>query len=151
MAGKTKIQNEQEAIRWIEEGRTYQWIVEEYERKYNITTTPTMWSNFRRRKGIEGRIVRDDDLIPWEVRKEHRWSYPVMMLRAEARRRAGRELRGTDAKRLASWLQTLDDLNAVVLYNPNTDDGFFLVPREKTDDDIIRRPKRKTTTRRAAE
>ncbi|AXQ61086.1 immunity repressor [Streptomyces phage Hank144] len=148
---KRKIQNEQEVIRWFEEGRTYAWMIEEYKRKYGIETVPSMWGNFRRRRGLDRRIARDDDLIPWEVKEEHRWLYPVMMLRVEARRRQGFTLTDTDQARLKSWKETLEEEGAVVHYDPDTEDGFFYIPRSSEDDDIIRRPKRKTTARKNAD
>ncbi|WP_438470804.1 hypothetical protein [Streptomyces asiaticus] len=147
----SKIQDEAEVIRWFEEGKTYQWMVDEYWRKYGIKTVPSMWGNFRRRKGLERRIVRDDDLIPWEVREEHRWKYAVMMLRVVARQRAGHELTETDKVRLESWLAMLEEEDAVVHYDPDTEDGFFYVPRQEGDDDIIHRPPHKTTQRRNAD
>ena len=45
----------------------------------------------------------------------------------------------------------LDEENAVVHYDGDTEQGFFYVPREEHDDDIIRRPKAKTTLRPAAD
>ncbi|USH45866.1 immunity repressor [Streptomyces phage VieEnRose] len=149
--GARKIQNEQEVIRWFEEGRTYQWMTDEYKRKYNIDVQLSMWGNFRRRRGLDRRIVRDDELIPWHVKREHRWAYPLAMLRAEARRREGKELSEDDKARLASWSAMIEEENAVVHYDPETEDGFFYVPREPGDTDIIRRPERKTTLRPAAD
>ena len=146
-----KIVSEQEVIRWFEEGRTYQWMVEEYRRKYNIDTVPSLWGNFRRRRGLARRITRDDNLIPWAVKVEHRWAYPLAMLRVEARRRAGRELREDDRARLESWLEMLSEEDAVVHYDPDTDEGFFYVSREDGDSDLIHQPARKTTLRRAAD
>ena len=73
------------------------------------------------------------------------------MLRVEGRVRAGMEIRPTDAERHATWRRRLDEMNAVVHYDPDTDEGFFYVPREKGDTDIIRRPRAKTTQRRAAD
>ncbi|MEU8133224.1 hypothetical protein [Streptodolium elevatio] len=136
-----------EVKRWFEEGRTYAWMIEEYERKYHIETTPSMWGNFRRRHGLDRRNVRDDDLIPWAVKIEHRWLYPLAMLRHEARRRAGHTLDEEDQKRLNSWHQMLKEEQVVVHYDPDTEEGFFYVPRLPGDDDIIRRPARKTTKR----
>ncbi|MFF8845486.1 hypothetical protein ACF08N_22630 [Streptomyces sp. NPDC015127] len=144
---KRKIQDEQEVIRWFEEGRTYQWMINEYKRKYNIDTVASMWGNFRRRRGLDRRITRDDDLIPWFVKPEHRWKYPVAMLRVEARLRDGQELTESDKARLDSWKEMLDEESAVVHYDPDTEDGFFYVPREPDDTDIIRRPEKKTTPR----
>lgn len=148
---KRKIQDEQEVIRWFEEGKTYGWMIEEYKRKYGIDTVPSMWGNFRRRRGLDRRIARDDDLIPWEVKEEHRWLYPVAMLRVEARRRQGFTLTEADIARLESWKETLEEEDAVVHYDPDTEEGFFYVRREDGDDDYIHKPKQKTTARKNAD
>jgi hypothetical protein len=149
--GASKIVDEQEVIRWFEEGRTYQWMVDTYLEKYNIETVPSLWGNFRRRRGLTRRITRDDELIPWHVQERHRWAYPVAMLRVEARKRAGLELREQDKARLESWRAMLDEQNVVVHYDPESKEGFSYVPRTKRDTDIIRRPSHKTTLRPAAD
>ncbi|MFJ6183780.1 hypothetical protein [Streptomyces sp. NPDC092295] len=139
-----KIQNEQEVIRWFEEGKTYEWMINEYKRKYGIDTVPSMWGNFRRRRGLDRRIARDDDLIPWGVKEEHRWLYPVVMLRVEGRRRQGFNVSEGDLARLESWKKMLEEEDAVVHYDPDTEEGFFYVPRQPGDDDIIHQPETKT-------
>ncbi|GAA2776190.1 hypothetical protein GCM10010521_63650 [Streptomyces rameus] len=144
---KRKIQDEQEVIRWFQEGRTYQWMIDEYKRKYDIETVASMWGNFRRRRGLDRRITRDDDLIPWEVDERHRWKYPVAMLRVEARLRDGRDLTDNERDRLKSWKEMLAEQNAVVHYDPDTEEGFSYIPRQEGDDDLIHRPARKTTSR----
>jgi len=147
-----KIQDEGEVIRWIEQGKTYAWMSEEYLRKYNIETTPSLWSNFRRRHGLDRRIARNDDLIPWEVKREHRWRYPLAMLRHEARQRSGLESAEGIPEKLAAWKANMEAEGVVVHYDPDTEDGFFYVPRRKgIDTDLIRVPDRKTTKRRAAD
>lgn len=146
--GASKIQDEAEVVRWIEEGKTFRWMSEEYVRKYNIQTVPSLWSNFRRRKGLARRIARNDDLIPWAVRAEHRWGYPLSMLRVEARKRAGMTLREVDRTRLAAWLENLEEADAVVHYDSDTEDGWHYVPRRALiDSDLIRVPEKKTSTR----
>lgn len=147
MANRTKIVDEVEVIRWFEEGKTYQWMTEEYLRKYNVQVNPSMWAAWRKRKGLKRRWVRNDELIPWAVNEEHRWSYPVQMLRLEGRLRAGEPLNESHQQRLESWKKQLSDANAVVHYDPDTEDGFFFIPREAGDEDIVRRPAHKTTTR----
>ena len=139
----TKIQDLNEARRWLQEGKTYAWIVEEYKRKYNIETALSTWSMLRRREGIPRRIVRDEELMPWAVKKEHRYSNPAAMLRAEARRRAGQPLSPKIEKALDSWLATLQHENAVVHYDPER--GWLYVPRrEGIDTDLVRVPRRAT-------
>lgn len=143
----SKIQNEQEVIRWFEEGRTYEWMINEYRRKYNIETVPSMWGNFRRRRGLEPRIVRDEALVPWEVREEHRHAQPLIMLRTLARDRAGYPLAKGYRERLDSFLRYLEENDAVVHYDPDTPEGFHFVVRESGDTDVIRTPVQKRQRR----
>lgn len=148
--GRSKIVDEREVTRWIEAGRTYRWMAEKYLEKYDLEVTPTMFSNFRSRRGLDPRIVRDDELIPWEVKPEHRYAWAVSMLRVEARQRAGKEVTPNEAEHLAGWKRTLEREQAVVHYDPDTEQGLFLVPpRPDIDTDLIRVPDRKTTKRPA--
>lgn len=148
MPARSKVQDMQEAVRWLEEGRTYQWIVDEYLRKYNIETTISMWAALRRRQGIDARIVRDEALIPWAVKPEHRHSHAVSMLRAEARRRAGKTLTPLMEDMLNVWLVGLQRDKTVVHYDPDTEEGWWYVPRrEGIDTDLIRVPERATGRR----
>jgi hypothetical protein len=138
--GAKKIVNEDEVMRWFRQGRTYDWMIDYYLREYGIQTTRAMWSAWRSRHNLPRRNVRNTELIPWKVREEHRYAYPVMMLRAEGRRRAGTELTTADETRLASWKKELEERDLVVHYDPDTEDGWFLIPRSEGDDDLIHRP-----------
>lgn len=152
MPAHSKVQDLAEALQWLEEGRTYQWIVDEYLRKYNVETTISMWAALRRRHGIDNRIVRDEALIPWAVKPEHRHAHAVSMLRAEARRRAGRQLTPLMQDMLDTWLSGLRQDNHVVHYDPDTDEGWWYVPRrEGRDVDLIRVPERQTGRRNGVE
>jgi hypothetical protein len=142
-----KMQNESEFRRWYEQGRTYNWMVEEYARKYHIETTPTMFSNYRRRLGLPARSVSDTSLVPWSVRPEHRREQHYIMLTQEARRRAGKPLKGDKPERLESWQTKIAELGEkaggrlVVHYEPDLHPGFRLVPaREGIDNDLVRVP-----------
>lgn len=86
--------------------------------------------------------VEHAKLIPWDVRPQHRNNFHLSMLRVAARIRAGEldSIRPVELDHHTSWRCELSELNAVVLYDPHTPDGFYLVPRRKGDDDIIRRP-----------
>lgn len=149
MAAQTKIVNEQEVLRWFAENRSYRWMVEQYRSKYGIETNPSMWGNFRHRRGLDRRTTQNDELIPWRLNDEHRFAYPALMLRVEGRRREGKQIRREDLGRVTSFVQNLRDNNLVVAYDPDTEEGFSLVPREPGDVDIIRRPTQATGKRRA--
>ena len=139
--------DEGEIVRWFEQRRTYAWMVAEYRRKYDLDVVASMFGNFRQRRGLDRRIQRDDQLIPWHVSRQHRWDYPVMMLRAEARRRAGMHVPRED--QLKAWVRGLKKRNEVVAYDPEA--GFSNVPRRPNiDRDLIREPDRRTSQRRNA-
>lgn len=148
MGASSKVVNEREVIRWLEEGRTYRWIVEEYRRRYDVETTVSMWAAIRRRQGIEPRLVRDPNLVPWYVKPEHRHAWPVTMLRGEARRRAGKPLTHKMEEMVDAFIRGLKADNTVVHYDPETEEGWWYVPpRPGVDTDLIRVPDRVTGRR----
>lgn len=141
MPAVSKVQDLGEVISWLEEGRTYRWMVDEYQRKYGISTTPSMWAAIRRRRGLTTRLVRDRDLVPWRVNPEHRHAHAAAMLRAEARRRAGRVLTPRTTTLLEAWRARLDREGTVVLYDRSSPSGWRYVPRRPgVDLDLIRDP-----------
>lgn len=148
--GASKIQNEQEVLKWFEEGRTYEWMIQTYLEKYNIETTVSMWGNFRRRKGLDRRTAWDTELIPWAIHPRHRYQYAILMLRKEARRRAGFDITEQQEHEIDAWLAGMEANGTVLHYDPDTDQGWFYVPRrEGVDTDIIRRPERVTGKKKA--
>lgn len=83
------------------------------------------------------------DLIPWSVRPEHRWAYPLTMLRVEGRRRAHGDdhLSERTLARLTTWRHRLAWHDLVVHYDPDTPDGFSYLPRRPgVDLDLYRDP-----------
>ncbi|MFC3504440.1 hypothetical protein ACFOOK_26210 [Micromonospora krabiensis] len=146
----SKLVNRDEFKRWYEEGKSYTWIVEEYARKYNLEISLGTISNWRHQLGLPKRAVRDASLVPWAVERQHRYNHILQMLRTEARRRAGEAIPPGRAKKLESWLRNLGEQDAVVHYDPDTEQGWWLVPRRPgVDTDIIREPERKTRLRGA--
>ena len=139
-----KVRDNTEVRRWFEQGKPYSWMIEEYRRKYDEETSKSMWGNYRRRQGLERRINRDASLIPWRVGPKHRWAYPVIMLRVEARRRRGDKLRPIDDQRLIAWLDGLKERDLVVHYDPEVEEGFFLIPRQPGDEDLIHEPEHRS-------
>jgi hypothetical protein len=141
----SKVVNVDEARRWILERRSYQWIIAQYRERYQVETTVTMWSNFRRRQGIETRNVRDESLIPWRVERPHRGAYLAEMLRLEARQRVDAKLSDRERHRLGLFRASLAENDAVIHYDPDSENGFYYVQRrDGVDRDIIREPERPT-------
>lgn len=140
-----KIVDEGEVKKWFAEGKSYPWMVEKYMSKYGIEIGESAFGNFRRAHGLHRRNVRNDDLIPWLVKPEHRHRWPLTMLRLLARRRANEPLSVKRNHDLDVWLAGLERDNIVVHYDPDTAEGFHYVTRTKKDVDVIRFPARRTT------
>ena len=59
---------EPEVRSWYDQGKTYAWMVQEYQRKYSLKVSPTMFSYRRSARGWERRRApRIDALFPWAV------------------------------------------------------------------------------------
>ncbi|OII68267.1 hypothetical protein [Streptomyces sp. CC77] len=140
MPPRSKVRNHDEAKRWLLEGKSYAWMVKKYLEKYNVETTTGYWATYANRAELPLRIVRDTDLIPWKIADQHRWDYNLVMLRAEARKRAKHKLSDEEAAKLESWKEWLKQNSLVIYYDAETEDGFFAVPREDRDTDLIRVP-----------
>ncbi|MGC5019781.1 hypothetical protein [Micromonospora sp. DT47] len=83
--------------------------------------------------------------VAWAVRREHRYHHILHMLRTEARRRAGEPIPAAQLKKLEGWLRNLSEQDVVVHYDPDTEQGWWLVHRRPgVDDDLIRVPDRVT-------
>lgn len=65
--------------------------------------------------------------IPWTVKEGHQTHYAARMLRLLGRRRKGIANSAESDARLDSWLRQLEKSGAVVVYFPDTEDGFFYV------------------------
>lgn len=139
MPAHSKVVDLDEALNWLAEGRSGQWIADEYRRKYGLATSPSMWSRLRKRTGLEPGLVRNPSLIPWAVKPQHRHGHAVAMLRAEGRKRAGRPLPRRTEELLTSWLARLSCDDLVVMYDRSS--GWRYVPRRHgVDLDLIREP-----------
>lgn len=119
--------------KYIERGMTHQQIADLITKESGVPVARSTVSAALSRAGLTTR-VRYDEVIPWKrIKTEHNHHYALTMLRLEARLRAGQELTEDQQKRLDSWKQRLADEDAVVVYLPNTDEGFFYVRRKPSD------------------
>lgn len=127
---------------YIEMGLTQQQMVDEHERRHNIRVARSTIAMALDRHGLVSVNPRKRyrDLIPWVMRPVHRQHRDVKMLRLECRTRAGLPVGEAEERRLYNWRTELAKAGAVVSYHPETPEGFYWVPRERTDMDIIRRP-----------
>jgi len=130
--------------RWLREGLTQRQIAERWYDETGENCSRAAVGMAISRYGLKSAhaIERYDDLIPWQVQSVHSMHKHARHLRWLSRRRRGLPLNDEESRRLDSWLQKLETSNAVVHYDPDTPQGFWLVHREPEDgDDPIRRPR----------
>lgn len=82
------------------------------------------------RAGEAQQAKRYPEELPWVVREEHQTHYAARMLRLLGRRRRGIANSAESDARLDAWLRQLETAGAVVVYEPETIDGFFYVQGE---------------------
>lgn len=127
--------------RWVKEGRTRAWMVEEIHRRTGETVSEQAISNALRRAGLSRGNRRYDDIIPWRVEMAHQSKYILQLLRMYARRQANLPLTDAQNGKLDHFLDFLKETKGVVAYVADSEEGFFVVDREKRDGKgIIRKP-----------
>lgn len=141
-AMKTIVPDPTQMRRYLELGLTQQQIVEQYEKDTGIRCGRSAIGMAISRYGLSSSRPRDRymDMIPWKLEPEHQQHPDARLLRLEGRRRRGRDISERDLTWLTNWLTSLEEQNAVIIYRPETVEGFWFVPRTEEDDDIIRRP-----------
>lgn len=125
LPGKTELRH------LLAQDLTHQQIADLVSEQVGVRVSRTSVSAAISRAGLSGDGPRYEDVIPWRVKTEHSTHYAVRMLRALGRRRASKPLAGDLDGKLDSWLDKLRGEDAVVVYLPDTEEGFFYVPRRE--------------------
>lgn len=128
--------------RHAQAGLTQQQMVDAWEKESGIRVSRSAIAMAMRRQDVEAARPRPryEDTLPWHVLDEHKYNAQARLLRLEGRRRQGRALNAKELQWLTTWRRELETHNAVVVYDPDTEDGFHWVQRVESDDDIVRRP-----------
>lgn len=123
-------------------GMTQRQMVEAWEKESGIRVSRSAIAMAMRRQEVEAAHPRPryEEMLPWHVLDEHKYNAQARLLRLEGRRRKGGSLNAKELQWLTTWRRELEAHNAVVIYDPDTEDGFHWVQRLASDDDIVRRP-----------
>lgn len=134
--GKTELR------RYLDKRLTQAQIAEQWEKDTGIKVSRTTIAMAIARYGLQSTKPRPryEDTLPWHVLDEHKNHNDARMLRLEGRRRHGNALTGNELRWLTQWRELLEEREAVIVYDPDTVQGFWWVSRTPEDDDIIRRP-----------
>lgn len=139
-----KLIPDSEVDQLLRQGLTYREVAERLRRDFNIDVKPNSITAWRRRRGEDYRRPRHEDLLPWRVKSEHTYMYIPKLLRWESRLRAGEAVHPGDQRKVELFKQRLANAfpnGGVVHYDPDTDQGWWIVERRPgIDNDIIRNP-----------
>ena len=114
----------------LERGMTHREIAETITRETGHPVRRSSVSAAIHRAGLSSSAKKYSDEIPWTVREEHLTHYAARMLRLLGRRRAGIQNSTEMDNRLDAWLDQLTQSHAVVVYVPETTEGFFYIDGE---------------------
>lgn len=117
-------------------------MVETWEGESGVRVSRSAIAMAMLRNGVSAAKPRPryEEMLPWHVLDEHKYNSQARLLRLEGRRRTGGSLNAKELQWLTTWRRELESHNAVVTYDPDTEEGFHWVARTDADDDIIRRP-----------
>jgi hypothetical protein len=123
-------------------GMTQVQMVAAWEKESGVRVSRSAIAMAMHRHGVEAAKPRPryEDTLPWHVLDEHKYNSQARLLRLEGRRRKGGKLNDKELHWLTTWRRELEAHNAVIMYDPDTEDGFHWVTRQASDDDIVRRP-----------
>ena len=119
-----------------QQGMSYKQIAEWVEEKTGQKVAPTSVGAALSRAGKTKQRNRYEKHLPWVVHAEHVQHYAARMLRLLGRRDNGLPLSDLDIQRLDAWLRDLKDEHAVVVYEPDSPDGFYYVDGDWPADGI---------------
>ena len=142
MARGEKMLDEEEAVRLIvEEGYKSSDMVLFYREKYGIDTTLSMWSHFKRRRGIGGneRAVYPH-VFPWRTRLGLGNAGRITALIAMHKIALGEEVSVRGSEKARKLERDLREWDKVVSYNPRTNDVELVPYRPGVDYAWIRNP-----------
>lgn len=122
------------------EGKTDGEIVAYLREHENISVTRQAISAWRRRRGERKRQMAPR-AIPWNLRPEHIMSEPARVVRWHARVERGDRLSHDERARYEKALNFLRERDLVFHYDPDTPEGWCLVPRRPgIDTGVVRVP-----------
>jgi len=119
-------------------GMTHNEIAAEVSRQAGVPVTRGAIASAFKRAGLAEPLKKYPELVPWVLKHEHENDYVVQMLRLLARRRRGMKLSEIQDKRLDGFLRKLEREDIVVMYDPDSKDGFYAARRVPEDEDVIR-------------
>jgi hypothetical protein len=131
-------------LRWLAEGSTQTEIVDRLAGMgIDATQSGVSMLKMRHANGEKEALMRTRvraELLPWQLRPELRQLHAAKMLRAKSRLDRGEEVGRIQRRQLDTWVAGLNADDACIHYDPDTEQGFWRVPRRPGIDGLIRDP-----------
>lgn len=131
-------------LRWLAEGVTQTEVVGRLaDMGIDATQSAVSMLKMRHATGEREAAMRTRvraELLPWKLRPEHRQLHAAKMLRAQSRLDRGETITRIQQRQLDTWKAGLEADNACIHYDPDTEQGFWRVPRRPGIDGLIREP-----------
>lgn len=113
--------------------------------RYGIAVSRQAIANWVAKRDAPGRrrATPRYGTIPWEIAPAHRTLWAAQMLRLHGKVLSGAPLSDWQQSRLPSlerWLARHDEDGTCIHYDPETEEGFFTVPRRPGIDRYTRNP-----------
>lgn len=119
-----------EILALLHQGKSHQEIADILSERHHVDYKRSSVSARIARAGKSKPLKQYDEEMPWQVRLEHHTAYPARMLRLMGRRRSGKKNTPANDKRLDGWLARMKRDGTVVVYLPDSPDGFHFIPGE---------------------
>lgn len=113
--------------RLVDEGMTHNEIVEWIADNLDVSVARSTVASALSRAGLTEPGQRYTEQIPWRVQQDHLKHYAARMLRLLGRRQANLPLTEDQEKRLDDWMNKMRKDHSVVVYLPDSPDGFYYV------------------------
>lgn len=118
-------------VKLRESGLTDQQIADHIKTHLGTSATRQAISTAFYRAGLTEEQPRYDKTLPWKIKTEHAQHSRARILRFLGRRLADRPLSDDQNQRVDSLLRKLERDNAVIVYIPDTEKGFYEVDRDQ--------------------
>lgn len=123
---------------WInDEGLTHQQCADRIYEQTGEKVGRSAISVAVHRYGITKEGARYKEYIPWKVSMYHIRAYPLRMLRlmGRAAQRGPDALDARETKMLSNWLEKINEMNVIVAYDPDDDQGVHYIDAQYKDHD----------------
>jgi len=135
MPARRKLPSDAQLKTWVEDNKSHEEIRIMSEDLAGEQISLSSVSSAMSRAGLTYRVRYQETYIPWpRIALDHNWAYQLQMLRLASRLERGLDVKPLEKGRLDNWIESMKLQDVVVMYEYNSVDGFYYVPRRAGKD-----------------